>query len=154
MILLAKIGLLEEFIEKFGKIQITEQVSMEFLAKDSFDSKFISSLIERKKIFVKRVAKNRVFGILREFSMDEGEATTFVLFNGKKHKAVLTDDYELIKLCMLKGVPFLSAMAIIVRMKEKNILSKEAALQKINELNSYGRYSKKLLDFYILEAGK
>ena len=154
LILLAKVDLLGVFIEKFGKIQITEQVSKEFLAKDSFDAKFISSLIEGKKIFVKKVKADKVFGVLIEFSMDEGEASAFALFNKKKHKAILTDDYELIKLCMLREIPFLSAMAIIARMKEKNILGKEEALQKINELNSHGRYSKKLLDFYTSEVKK
>ncbi|AJF60726.1 MAG: hypothetical protein QT03_C0001G1246 [archaeon GW2011_AR10] len=154
LILLAKVDLLGQFIENFGKIEITGEVSKEFSAKDSFDAKFISRLIEEKKVIVKKAESNMVSGILMEFSLDKGEATAFALFNEKRHKAILTDDYELIKLCMLREVQFLSAMAIVVRMKEKKILSKEEALQKINELNSYGRYSRELLDFYVSEVKK
>ena len=154
LILLAKIGMLGQFIENFGKIEITAEVNKEFSAKNSFDSKIICGLIEEKKITIKHAAKGKVFGVLREFSLDEGEATAFALFDEKKHKAILTDDYELIKLCSLEQVPFLSAMAIIVRMKEKKMLSKEEALQKISELNSFGRYSKELFDFYISEVEK
>ena len=154
LILIAKVGLLGQFIENFGKIEITVEVRKEVSAKNSVDAKIILGLIEEKKITIKQAAKGKVFGVLREFSLDEGEATAFVLFDEKKHKAILTDDYELIKLCNLEKVPFLSAMAIIVRMKEKKILSQEEALQKISELNSFGRYSKELLEFYILEVKK
>ena len=45
LILLAKVDLLGQFIENFGKIEITGEVSKEFSAKDSFDAKFISPLI-------------------------------------------------------------------------------------------------------------
>ena len=99
LVLLAKIGCLEAFIGISPVIEIPNQVKKEALFdKDSYYAKLIEKLIDEKKIKVIQVNKLKLDGILSQFRLDEGEAAAFALFNKKKHKAILTDDGELIKL--------------------------------------------------------
>jgi hypothetical protein len=65
---------------------------------------------------------------------------------------VLTDDRELIKLCKLEEIPFVCAMAIIMKMYEDNVLGKEQAVEKIKKLSEIGRYSQELVDYFIHEV--
>lgn len=149
LVLLAKIGCLEQFIEISPPIQIPEQVRREALfERDSFYAKLIGKLIESKKIAIMHVKKDEISRIISEFRLDEGEAATYALFDKKKHKAILTDDGELIKLCKLENVHFVCAMAIVIRLCERSRLSKNDALEKLELLNKIGRYSDKLYEHF------
>lgn len=153
LVLLAKVGCLEELILISSKIEIPIQVKEEALfEKDSYYAKFIHKLIQENKINVAKVENLKLKNILSEFRLDEGEAAAYVLFDNKKHKAILTDDGELIKLCKLKNIPFICAMAIIIRLYEKKILTKERTLKKLDELNNIGRYSKDLYEYFKSEV--
>ena len=130
-------------------IEIPTQVKQEALFyEDSYYARLINKLIEERKIKVVSVDNDDVFGIMEEFRLDEGEAAAYVLFDNKKHDAILTDDGELIKLCKLRDVPFICAMAIVVRLYEKKRLSKEKAPIKIKELNEIGRYAKEISEYF------
>lgn len=145
LVLLAKVECLEAFIGISPIIEIPAQVKREALfEKDSYYAKLIQKLIQDKKIRIIPVDKSRVAKIIAEFNLDEGEAATFAIFDDKKHKAILTDDGELIKLCKLGKVPFTCAMAVITRLFEKKLLSKEETIRKLEELHEIGRYSEKL----------
>lgn len=149
LVLLAKVGCLEKFIEISSKIEIPSQVKLEALFyKDSYDARLINKLIQDSKIIVISVDKKEIVDIMKGFNFDEGEAATYVIFNKNKHKAILTDDGELIKLCKLEKIPFICAMAIIIILYEKKSLLKEEAIEKIEELNKIGRYSKELHDYF------
>lgn len=149
LVLLAKIGCLEDFIEISPTIEIPSQVKREALFdKDSYYAKLIHKLITEKKIRVILADNDKVGKIMEDFNLDEGEAATYILFNKKRHKAILTDDGELIKLCKLENVEFICAMAIIIRLYEKKTLSKQKAIEKLEELNKIGRYSKELYEHF------
>ena len=149
LVLLAKIGCLEAFIEISPKIEIPAQVKQEALFKEeSYYAKRIKQLIEHKKIIVQEVNKNRISNITAQFHLDEGEAAAYVLFDVKKHNAILTDDGELIKLCKLQKVPFICAMAAIIRMFEKKKLTKEETMNKLEDLHEIGRYSLELYNHF------
>ena len=153
LVLLAKIGCLETFIEIAPLIEISTQVKKEALFDiNSYYAKFINKLINSKKIKTISVSKNKIIKVMLEFKLDEGEAATYALFNNKKHKAILTDDGELIKLCKLEKIPFICAMAIVIRLFEMKKLSKEEALDKLKDLNSIGRYSEKLYEHFKSEV--
>ena len=153
LVLLAKIGCLEEFISISPPIQIPHQVEQEALfEKDSFDARRIKKLIEEKTIIVVPVNDQQTKNIMANFRLDEGEATAYVLFNAKDHKAILTDDGELIKLCKLEKTPFICAMAIIIRLYEKKIISKETAKEKLKRLHNIGRYSEKIYNHFKKEV--
>ncbi|MDP3765252.1 MAG: hypothetical protein Q8R04_01955, partial [Nanoarchaeota archaeon] len=66
----------------------------------------------------------------------------------RKYEAILTDDGELIKLCKLQDVPFICAMAIVIKLYEKKRLSKEKTIKKLEMLYKVGRYSEKLYEHF------
>ena len=134
-------------------IQIPLQVKEEALfEKDSYDAKLIHKLIKTNKIQVVGADLSKVKRVLSEFRLDEGEAAAYVIFDYKKHDALLTDDGELIKLCKLQNIPFMCAMAVIILLYEKKLLTKERTLEKLEELNIIGRYSKELYDYFKKEV--
>lgn len=149
LVLLAKVGCLKAFIEMAQKIEIPIQVEREALfEKDSYYAKLIQKLIEEGNIKVISIEKAHITNIMNEFRLDEGEAATYIMFDPKKHRAILSDDSMLIKLCKLQGIPFICAMAVIIRLFEKKKLSKEKALSKLKDLNEIGRYSKELYEYF------
>ena len=153
LVLLAKIGCLEAFIDISPTIEIPAQVKMEALFdEDSYYARLIEKLISGQKIKVVNVGKDKIANILNEFGMDEGEAATYAIFDAKKHKAILTDDGELIKLCKLEKIPFICAMAVVIILFEKRKLKKEDSLNKLKDLYSIGRYSQKLYEHFKSEV--
>ena len=148
-VLLAKIGCLEEFVEISPIIEIPEQVRREALFdKDSYYAKLIQKLIQNRNIKIVPVKKKQIIRIISQFRLDEGEAAAYAMFNNKKHKAILTDDGELIKLCKLEQIPFICAMAVVIRLFEKKKLSKGETLSKLKNLHEIGRYSKGLYEHF------
>ena len=153
LILLAKAGCLEKFIDVSPLIFIPSQVKEEAMFKEgSYDSLLIHKYIEDGKIKVVNVEKRLVQNIMAEFKLDEGEAAAYVMFDNKKYSALLTDDGELIKLCKLKGISFICAMAVILRLYEKKVLSKKEALNTLEELHKIGRYSKEIYEHFKTEV--
>ncbi len=153
LILLAKVECLEKFIEVSPLIIIPSQVKEEAMfKKGSYEARLIHQYIEKGKIRVIDVEKKKVEEVMDNFRLDEGEAAAYVMFESKKHNALLTDDGELIKLCKLKGIFFICAMAIILRLYEKEILSKKETLSKLEELNKVGRYSKEIYEYFKMEV--
>lgn len=149
LVLLAKIDCLETFIELVSEIEIPEQVNQESLFyEDSYYAKRIEDLIETRKIIVVHVDEDEVNKVMEQFRLDRGEAAAYVMFNKKKHDAILTDDGELIKLCKLKDVPFICSMVIIIRLYEKKKLNKETTFYKLKQLNEIGRYSKEIYEYF------
>ncbi len=153
LVLLAKVGCLEYFIGISSIIEIPIQVRTEALFdKDSYYAKLIQKLIQGNKIKVLRVEEARLTEIMSHFRLDNGEAAAYALFDNRKHKAILTDDGELIKLCKLENVPFICAMAVIIELYEKKKLSRENAINKLEELHNIGRYSEKLYEHFKAEV--
>ena len=153
LVLLAKVGCLEKFLEISPIIEIPIQVKEEVLfEQDSYYARLIQKLIQQGKIKVVLVDPTKVKRVMSQFRLDYGEAAAYVGFNLKKHLAVLTDDGELIKLCKLENIPFICAMAVIIRMYEKQKLSAEETLSKLSELNQVGRYSQKLYEHFKREV--
>jgi predicted nucleic acid-binding protein len=153
LVLLAKVQCLEAFIKTSPPIEIPSQVEKEALfEKDSYYARLIQKLIKDKKIKIVSVNKNQIIKIISQFKLDEGEAATYALFNNKEHEAVLTDDGELIKLCKLEKMPFICAMAVVIRLFEKKRLSKAETINKLEKLHLVGRYSKELYEHFKSEV--
>jgi predicted nucleic acid-binding protein len=149
LVLLTQLGCLEAFMEISPMIEIPTQVKEEALfEKDSYYARLINRLIKEKKIRIVSVNINKITKLIEQFNLDVGEAATYALFDSKKHKAILTDDGELIKLCKLEKVEFICAMAVVIRLYERKILSKQHALNKLEELHEIGRYSEKLYEYF------
>ena len=148
LILLAKVQSLSVLLNDVKKIAIPKIVYKELDSKDSFEVLLIKKEIEKKRISLFDVNKESYSIVLKQFKLDEGEAAAYALFKKNKGKAILTDDKELIKLCKIENIPFICAMAVIVRLFNKKRLTKDRALDKLKRLYSYGRYSNEIYDFF------
>ena len=148
IILLAKISLLSKFLDKAKKIAITGVVYEEILKKDSFENLIIKKEVEKGRIKIEDIETKFFSGIINQFKLDEGEASAFALCKSKNYAGILTDDKELIKLCKIESIKFSSAMAIVVMLFREKIISKSEAMEKIENLQGYGRYSKEVYDYF------
>ena len=104
--------------------------------------------IEFCRIKIENIETKHYLNALRQFKLDEGEASAFALCKIKNYAGILTDDKELIKLCKIESIKFISAMAIVVMLFRKKIIDKSEAIEKIESLQGYGRYSKEIYSYF------
>lgn len=145
LILLAKSGLLDLFIEN-KKLIITDKVKEESIsAKDSFDAKLISQRIGEGKIQVKKI-KNIVFynKLIKEFNLGKGEAETITLAF-TENSILLSDDKKAINTCKILNIKFATALNILVRLYKNKIINNDKAEIILRKLKKYGRYSEELI---------
>lgn len=152
LILLAKISSLRSFLDNSPKIIIPAVVEEEIQRKRTFDTLLIEKEIENKRIIVQKDEPKKWSVLLNQFHLDAGEAATYIIYDKAKHKAILTDDGELIKLCKLEQIPFICALAIVVRLYEKKVITKEETLEKMEKLVTLGRYNQKIYNHFKQEV--
>ena len=148
IILIAKATLLSKFLDAVKNVTITDVVYEEILKKDSFENLVIKKEVERDRIKVEPIEEKFYANTLKQFKIDQGEASAFALCINRKCRAILTDDKELIKLCKIEGVKFISSMAIVVILFRKKVINKNEALEKIEKLQGYGRYSNDIYNYF------
>jgi predicted nucleic acid-binding protein len=152
LILLAKATVLGRFLELHGPVAVPSQVSREVAAKDGLDSRLVRKGIEGGLVLVKEVDERSFKGLVAQFRLDAGEAAAFALMVELGGRLLLTDDKELIKLCRVEGVPFTCAPAVVVSMFRKGELSRAEAIEKLDALQDYGRYSQKVFEHFRSEV--
>ncbi|MBI4386040.1 MAG: hypothetical protein HY551_01530, partial [Elusimicrobia bacterium] len=138
LILLAKCDLLPLLAEKTPLV-MPREVEREALVKSElYDAKVIASMIKDKQIQVLQLAHARHRNQVQEdFGIGAGEAEALLL--AKEHGVPLgTDDWPAIKAAKIMGIPFLTAMNILVELCQKNRLGAETALSKLDKLESIG----------------
>ncbi|MFW6196015.1 MAG: hypothetical protein ACOC5D_01640 [Thermoplasmatota archaeon] len=147
LILLAKIELLGKLSEEID-IVIPETVKKEATAKkEAFDSKLIQSLINKGNIIIKPVDKSSTIKeLMKDFNMHKGEASVLALFNEQKAELIATDDGQLIKAAKVMSIPFASSITFLIRSKQKGLIEKEIALEKLKKLEKYGWYKARIIE--------
>ena len=126
---------------------IPPEVQIESVADPRhYDAKIIEGLIRTKKIRIsERVSLERRKKIEQDFGIEPGESAA--LFLAKEEKAVLgTDDGRAIKAAKIMGVPFFTAIHVLVQLCEKKRMEKKAALVKLDRLQKVGRYSIQIIE--------
>ena len=83
--------------------------------------------------------------IAADFSLGKGEAEAIVLALSKKSFLGI-DDRKGINACKLMGIPFTTAVAILVRLREKKMLTKRQTLAALNKLERHGRYKSEIVE--------
>jgi len=68
------------------------------------------------------------------------------LLSRKKASLVVTDDRNAIRACKVLRIEFTTAIAILIRSFEKNLIPKDEALIKLKKLESIARYSRTIMD--------
>ena len=82
--------------------------------------------------------------LMMDFNINKGEAET--LATGKsKNFLVATDDGPTIKACKILDVKFSTAIHFLMELYKKKKLTREMALEKLKNLEIYGRYKEDIL---------
>ena len=148
VILLAKIDLLETFVSNFpGKVLIPEKVEEEICTEKMEETPLVVKLIKDKKIRVLKVKNGQpVKKLMDDFNIDAGEAEAITIALQEKASLVATDDRNAIRACKVLRIEFTTAIAILIRSFEKNLIPKDEALIKLKKLESIARYSRAIMD--------
>jgi len=81
-----------------------------------------------------------------DFALGRGEAEAIALALAEKAQLVGIDDKGGINACKLLGVPFTTAAGILVRCRERDLITLSDALLKLALLTSYGRYRNSIVE--------
>jgi uncharacterized protein len=149
LILLARIELMDTFIASIPmKVAIPEEVQKECCSgKKTLDSLVIEKAIEESRIRSIVVRNKKIVDKIRsDFRLGNGEAEAIALALEERAQVVGIDDKSGINACKLLGVPFVTAAGILVRCREKALLSLSDALLKLALLTSYGRYKDSIVE--------
>ncbi len=142
-ILLAKIGLLRELVGE-GEVWMAEVAFREATAKDVDDARIIRKLAEEG--LLRRVSPKEGRGKYeKDFRLDPGEAETIAL--AQEMGAIAgTDDGPAIRCLKVLGLPFTSAIALLLAMAEVGSVAPELAIELLAKLERFGRYDPRILE--------
>jgi predicted nucleic acid-binding protein len=149
LILIAKTETLDSFLHDVEfDVAIPPEVEKECCSvKKSLDALMIQKALDKSEIRVIAVKNRKLVTKLEEdFGLGRGEAEAIVLALGAKARVLGIDDKNGINACKLLGVPFTTAIGILVRMREKRLLTTSEALVKLEVLAKHGRYKKSILE--------
>ena len=82
---------------------------------------------------------------MEDFNLNSGEAEAIIL--ALKNKGTLaTDDKNAINACKLLNISFTTSIDILIRAKEKNLMTIEESHVKLDKLSKYGRFKKSIIE--------
>ena len=146
--MLAKVEILETFVLNFtGEIFIPQGVKEEACRKKAEETTIIENLVRSNKIRVLTVKDIKVAKrLMDDFNINGGEAETISLALQEKARMVATDDRNAIRACKMLKMDFTTAIAILIRAFEKNLIEKDEALIKLRKLELIARYSRAIIE--------
>jgi len=149
LILIAKVELLDAFLKDIGmEIAIPKAVEDECCGgKKTFDALFIRRALDESRIKVKSVRNKKLVTKLEEdFNMGRGESEAIALALEEKALLVCMDDKNGMNACKLAGIPFTTAVGILVRCREKGLIDHGDAQVKLSALAKFGWYRNDILE--------
>ena len=149
LILIAKADLLDLFLAHASvPVAIPSEVERECSgSKKALDALIIRRALDESRIKVVPVRNRRLIAKLREdFSLGSGEAEAIALALHEKAQALGIDDKSGISACKLLGIAFTTAVAILIRSREEELLQRDEALEKLALLAKYGRYKYSIIE--------
>jgi predicted nucleic acid-binding protein len=107
----------------------------------------IQKAVDESKIKIKTV-KNRklVMRLEEDFSIARGESEAIALALQERALVVGIDDRQGLNACKLLGIPFTTAVAILLRSCERGLIERGDALNRLAALAKYGRYRSSILE--------
>ena len=113
----------------------------------SLDALVIQKVVDESRIKVVSVENKALVAKLREdFQLGIGEAEAIALASLEKTRLLGIDDKSGINACKLLGISFTTALGILVRSGEKQLLTRSGALAQLAELARHGRYKKSIIE--------
>ena len=149
LILTAKMEALDLFLSG-SKLEFVIPVEVErecCAVKRSLDALMIQKAVQESKIKVVDVKNKKLVTKLRgDFGLGRGEAEAIALALAERAQILGIDDKNGINACKLLGIPFTTAIGILIRMRKKRLLAVSEALAKLVALGEYGRYKQSILE--------
>src|SRR5450755_1762820 len=149
LILIAKIEILDSFLDGIeSKVAIPAEVAKECCGvKKSLDALLIQKVLDESRIRVVAVKNRKLVTKLQgDFGLGRGEAEAIVFALAEKAQVLGIDDKNGINACKLLGIAFTTAIGILVRMREKGLLTTNESLVKLEGLAKHGRYKRSILE--------
>jgi len=149
LILTAKVELLDLFLSEIGmEVAIPRAVEEECCGgQKTIDALVIQKAVDESRITVLSVRNRKlVLKLEQDFSMGRGESEAIALALQEKARLVGIDDKRGINACKLTGVRFTTAMAILLRSRQKGLIDRSDALARLSSLARHGRYKNSILD--------
>jgi len=148
LILLAKIEILETFASNFPeKLVIPLGVEEEACRKEAEETPLIENLLRNNTIRVLKVKDSKIVKrLIDDFNINGGEAEAVSLALQEKASLVATDDRNTIRACKMLKINFITAIAILIRTCEKNLIDKDETIIKLQKLEVFGRYSRAIME--------
>lgn len=149
LILTAKIELLDLFLNEIEmEVPIPQAVEEECCGgQKTLDALMIQKAVDELRIKVRSVRNRKLVRKLEEdFSMGRGESEAIALALQEKARLVGIDDKRGINACKLTGIPFTTAIAILLRSREKSLIDRNDALARLSSLARHGRYKSSILE--------
>jgi predicted nucleic acid-binding protein len=149
LILLTKAEFLDPFLAGVKlEVTIPGEVARECCsAKKTLDALKIQKVLDESRIKVILVKNRKLVAKLQaDFSLGQGEAEAIGLALKENARIVGIDDKNGINACKLLGIPFATAMGILLRSRERGLLDRSAALVGLASLERYGRYKNSIIE--------
>jgi predicted nucleic acid-binding protein len=149
LILIARIDLLDPFLAGAdSRVAIPTEVARECCGvKRTLDALMIQKALEESRIQVVVVKNHKLIAKLQvDFNMGQGEAEAITLAVKEKAQLLGIDDKNGINASKLLGIPFTTAVGILVRSCERGLLNHGDALAKLKALAEYGRYKRAIVE--------
>jgi predicted nucleic acid-binding protein len=149
LILIAKMEILNSFLDGMrSQVAIPAEVAKECCGvKKSLDALLIQKALDESRIKIVVVKDRKLVTKLQgDFGLGRGEAEALVLALAEKADVLGIDDKNGINACKLLGIAFSTAIGILVRSREKGLLTGREALAKLATLAKHGRYKESILE--------
>ena len=149
LILVSKVEILDLFLATINlPVAIPAAVEKECCGgKKTLDGLVIQKALDESRIRCVRTKNRRlVLKLEQDFNLGKGEAEAIALALNEKAKLLAIDDKNGMNACKLLGVPFTTAIGILIGGKEKGLLERTDALQKLALLAVLGRYKETILE--------
>jgi predicted nucleic acid-binding protein len=149
MILIAKIDLLNAFLAGVRtEVAIPKAVEEECCSvRRSYDAIAIRKALDEAKIVVNPLKDRRIVTKIRDdFNLGLGEAEAISLAHRERASLIGIDDRNGIKACKLLGLPFTTAIGILVRSYENRLLGQNEAIEKLASLGKYAWYENAFIE--------
>ena len=149
LILVTKAEFLDLFLAGVKlRVAIPGEVARECCGpKKTLDALMIQKAVDESSIEVVLVKSRKLVAKLQaDFSLGQGESEAIALALQKRARIIGIDDKNGINACKLLGVPFTTAVGILLRSREKGLLDRSAALAGLKALAKYGRYKNSIID--------
>lgn len=145
LILLAKITLLEAFMELFEKARIPNEVYNESVTrgkeKGVIEVKIIENMITQKLIDVRTVKNVGKVNELNEiFNLDRGESESIVLSEELNPDLLVTEDERARKVAEIFKIKFTTCPDIVLFLFKQGKISRDKALACLEDLQKFGWY--------------